>query len=582
MNQSGLMSLRKNKMHSLSSNLRTGMDRDIRTINSSRSVSGRTYTKTRRKSHDKSKELSHSTQSTARNRTTTGTGSSTKRPILRRPKSNTSSHSKSGYHLRSDHGQNTLKMPQKLQYLYKHSSHNNIDEFREKKENKKNDINRDLLFHHKTAANTSRHSAKGGRTKMVRKMKATVSSQSHTARRTPPRDSKKGKKSRSAHMIPQQQSMSTKKTRIAPGSRRKALADHLSVGNMAKKRDSRSVSDSQMTSNLKSLTMKDMQIKSLLGEGAFSKVFLVTLKDTANVRRNVMDKLLRSEHTQIALKVIPRKSSKKEKKNNKNLMWERLVLSQLDHPFIVRYFGSFYDDKRVCILMEFIIGGEILYHFENCRLGRFPPTVSRFYIAEIICALEYVHSTGFIYRDLKPENVLLDHRGHIKLVDFGFAKQLAPDELTYTLCGSKEYVAPEVLVGNGHNRDVDLWSLGVLTFEFIIGHLPFPTQDSNPYQVLDIIRSTKLVFPRFVSKIIEDFIKKLLTFNPAKRLGHHSFADIKKHQWFDEFDWDKCNAKQLSPPIAPKFNSDDDVTNFANARFEDSVHEQEFKDLKLF
>jgi len=328
--------------------------------------------------------------------------------------------------------------------------------------------------------------------------------------------------------------------------------------------------------------MKDLQIKSLLGEGAFSKVFLVALKDTANVRRNVTEKLLRSEHTQIALKVIPRKTSKKEKKNNKNLMWERLVLSQLDHPFIVQYFGSFYDEKRVCILMEFIIGGEILYHFENCRLGRFPPTVSRFYIAEIICALEYVHSTGFIYRDLKPENVLLDHRGHIKLVDFGFAKQVAPNELTYTLCGSKEYVAPEVLVGNGHNRNVDLWSLGVLTFEFIIGHLPFPTQDSNPYQVLDIIRSTKLVFPHFVSKIIEDFIKKLLTFNPAKRIGHHGFAEIKRHQWFDEFDWDKCNAKKLKPPIAPKFSSDDDVTNFANAHFEENVHEQAFNDLNLF
>ena len=150
-------------------------------------------------------------------------------------------------------------------------------------------------------------------------------------------------------------------------------------------------------------------------------------------------------------------------------MWERLVLSQLNHPFIVQYFGTFSDDKRVCILMEFIIGGEILYHFENCRLGRFPPNVSRFYIAEIICALEYVHSTGFIYRDLKPENILLDHEGHVKMVDFGFAKQLREGEMTYTLCGSKEYVAPEVLVGNGHHRSVDLWSLGVLCFEFVIG-----------------------------------------------------------------------------------------------------------------
>ena len=353
------------------------------------------------------------------------------------------------------------------------------------------------------------------------------------------------------------------------------------------KKTNRSLSDSQITSgSISQLTMNDIFIKSLLGEGAFSRVFLVRFKDTENVQKNVSEKLLNSHH-QIALKVIPRTNKQQSNPNEaKNLMWERLVLSQLNHPFIVEYFGSFHDEKRVCFLMEFIIGGEILFHFENCRLGRFPPSVSRFYIAEIICALQYVHVQGFVYRDLKPENILLDNQGHVKLVDFGFAKKLKKDGLTYTLCGSKEYVAPEVLLGNGHNGAADLWSLGCLTFEFVIGHLPFPTQDSSPYEVLDIIKSTKLIFPHFVSEIIQDFIKKLLTFNPMKRM---KMTMIKKHEWFAEFNWTQCNKKQMKPPIAPSYNGLDDVANFANARFQgdnechrDDANLGAFKDLQLF
>ena len=142
------------------------------------------------------------------------------------------------------------------------------------------------------------------------------------------------------------------------------------------------------------------------------------------------------------------------------------------------------------------------------------------------------------------------------------------------------------MTGSGHSFAADYWSLGVLTYEFAVGHLPFPTQDSNPYQVLDIIKGTKLQFPHFVSKIIQDFIKKLLTLNPDKRLGNNGFDEVKRHQWFDEFDWIKCNNRDLRPPIAPKYNSEDDVTNFANARFEDNVHNDvnmnAFKDLQLF
>lgn len=315
------------------------------------------------------------------------------------------------------------------------------------------------------------------------------------------------------------------------------------------------------------ISMSDVKIKSLLGEGAFSKVYL------AQINKSEMKNKL------IALKVIPRKDGK-DKKKNKNLMWERLVLSQLTHPFIVEYFGQIVDKKQTCFLMEFVIGGEILFHFEQSRLGRFPPSVARFYIAEIVCALEHVHANGFVYRDLKPENVLLDEFGHVKLCDFGFAKKLKANELTFTLCGSKEYVAPEVLLGDGHNGAADLWSLGCLTFEFVIGHLPFPTQDSSPYEVLDIIKSTKLCYPHFVSKIIRDFIGKLLTFNPLKRA---SFKTIRAHPWFNEFDWKRCNDKQLKPPIVPKCDGRDDVKNFANARFGNADNPvNTFDDLKLF
>ena len=329
--------------------------------------------------------------------------------------------------------------------------------------------------------------------------------------------------------------------------------------------------------NVGSLSLNDIKIKSMLGEGAFSKVYLVQFNQTKKVENSINEQL---QNKNLALKVI-------EKKNNSNsnssqsFEWERFALSQLSHPFIIDYYGSFFDDTKLCILTQFVIGGEILYHFENSQLGRFDNFTTQFYIGEIICALEYLHSKKYVYRDLKPENILIDNNGHIKLVDFGFAKRLSHKQRTYTLCGSKEYVAPEVLTGNGHSFEADFWSLGVLTYEFAVGHLPFPTQECDPYQVLGIMQQTQIDYPNYVDKYCIDFIQQLLIFNPTERSTN--FIDIKNHYWFqsNHFNWQLCNRKGLKPPIMPKYKSSDDASNYATARFDipsDNQNDDQFID----
>lgn len=415
---------------------------------------------------------------------------------------------------------------------------------------------------------TKRHSSRSGKhtaRKSARHANKSVKSL-HTSRKHKTKKLKVEKTS----MI----SMYNKHSNNNSGSMRKV---HNSVSNT----HNRSKSDPW---NVGSLSLNDMKIKSMLGEGAFSKVYLVKFNQTKKVQNEINVQL---QNKNLALKVIEKKTTSQSKQQNQSFEWERFALSQLSHPFIIEYYGSFFDDSKLCILTQFVIGGEILYHFENSRIGRFDNLTTQFYIGEIMCALEYLHSKRYVYRDLKPENILIDRQGHIKLVDFGFAKRLSKNEngmcqRTHTLCGSKEYVAPEVLTGNGHSFEADFWSLGVLAYEFAVGHLPFPTQECDPYQVLGIMQQTKVEFPNYVDKYCIDFIKKLLVFDPSKRLT--SFSTLKNHIWFQSnyFNWQLCNTKRLKPPIMPHYSSTDDASNYATARFDVQPNQQDVDDLVHF
>ncbi|EHB11629.1 Serine/threonine-protein kinase PRKX [Heterocephalus glaber] len=221
-------------------------------------------------------------------------------------------------------------------------------------------------------------------------------------------------------------------------------------------------------------------------------------------------------------------------------------------------FWTCHDARFLYMLMEYVPGGELFSYLRS--RGRFPATSGLFYSAEIVCALQYLHSRDIVYRDLKPENILLDREGHIKLTDFGFAKKLV--DRTWTLCGTPEYLAPEVIQSKGHGRAVDWWALGILVFEMLSGFPPF--FDDNPFGIYQKILAGRIDFPRHLDFSAKDLIKKLLVVDRTRRLGNmkNGAEDVKRHRWFRAVDWDSVPQRKLKPPIVPKLSGDGDTSNF--------------------
>ncbi|KAJ7418594.1 cAMP-dependent protein kinase catalytic subunit PRKX [Willisornis vidua] len=271
---------------------------------------------------------------------------------------------------------------------------------------------------------------------------------------------------------------------------------------------------------------------------------------------------------------------------------EKSVLKEVNHPFLIRFvflqtankdtmniinsqlvmlvtvigkkfhkskrFWTNHDERFLYMLMEYVPGGELFSYLRN--MGRFNNSTGLFYSTEIICAIEYLHSKEIVYRDLKPENILLDKEGHIKLTDFGFAKKLV--DRTWTLCGTPEYLAPEVIQSKGHGRAVDWWALGILIFEMLSGFPPF--FDDNPFGIYQKILAGKIDFPRHLDLYVKDLIKKLLVVDRTRRLGNmkNGADDVKRHRWFRSIDWDAVPQRRLKPPIVPKVSNDGDTSNF--------------------
>ena len=213
---------------------------------------------------------------------------------------------------------------------------------------------------------------------------------------------------------------------------------------------------------------------------------------------------------------------------------------------------------------DYCPGGEIFSYLRKAR--RFPESTTRFYAAEITLALQYLHSAHNIaYRDLKPENILLDERGHIKLVDFGFAKSLDPknDRLSYTLCGTPEYLAPEVIQNTGHGLAVDWWALGILIYEFLVGHPPF-WDNGNQMRVYEQIVHGRVQFPRETtcSYAARNIVMGLCKTNPTERLGYICGGSkrIQMHPFFDGVDWDALD--HVPGPIVPRVDHPADAANF--------------------
>ncbi|KAL3989977.1 cAMP-dependent protein kinase catalytic subunit PRKX [Acanthocheilonema viteae] len=237
---------------------------------------------------------------------------------------------------------------------------------------------------------------------------------------------------------------------------------------------------------------------------------------------------------------------------------EKKILASLTHPFIVKMYSSKCDGQNLYILFEYIPGGELFFYLRNVQ--RFPDTTARFYACEVILALEFLHSKNIAYRDLKPENLMLTKIGHLKLTDFGFAKVI--DNKTNTLCGTPEYLAPEVTDGKGYDKAVDWWSLGILIYEMLAGLPPF--QGDTLTDIYEEIMTDRVDFPRSMDFFTKDLIKKLLQSDPAKRLGNleGGAEDIKIHKWFNDIIWDDVINMKITPPIIPKLQSTGDTSNF--------------------
>jgi len=306
----------------------------------------------------------------------------------------------------------------------------------------------------------------------------------------------------------------------------------------------------------------DFELLSVIGKGSFGKVFQVKKKSNPSQGQIYAMKVLRKEAIFARKQVAHTKA-------------EKTILGKIQHPFIIKLHWAFQTEQKLYMVLDYINGGELFFHLKN--EGRFSEQRVRLYAAEIASALSHLHSLDIVYRDLKPENILLNNDGHIVITDFGLSKEINPQEGTQTFCGTPEYLAPEVLRGEGHGTAVDWWSLGTLMYEMLTGLPPFYSQNINiMYQK---ILSGELRFPSYVSADAQSILEGLLTRDPEKRLGSKDkeASDVKNHPFFKTLDWNKLNRKEIEPPFKPKVKSEACLDNidkvFTQEKAVDSVVE---------
>ena len=325
-------------------------------------------------------------------------------------------------------------------------------------------------------------------------------------------------------------------------------------------------------------SLTDFTIQRTLGTGSFGRVHLV-----------------QSKHNQrfYAVKVL-KKQQVVKMKQVEHTNDERKMLQRVKHPFLITLWGTFQDSRNLYMVMDFVEGGELFSLLRKSQVGdidyfdfyhnyysifeymdsldakRFPNPVAKFYAAEVTLALDYLHSMHIIYRDLKPENLLLDRHGHLKITDFGFAKEV-PD-ITWTLCGTPDYLAPEVVSSKGYNKSVDWydskiialvdkelsanqscrWSLGILIFEMLCGFTPF-WDGGSPMKIYENILKGRVKYPPYIHPDAQDLLQQLITPDLTKRLGnlHGGSKDVMQHPWFAEVTWERLAKKDIDAPYVP-------------------------------
>ena len=278
------------------------------------------------------------------------------------------------------------------------------------------------------------------------------------------------------------------------------------------------------------INYNSFEILELIGGGSFGKVFKVKLKGT--------DKIF-------AMKVL-NKGYLIKKKLLRYAITECNVLKQSNCPFIIKLHYSFQTPENLYMILDYCPIGDLSYQIQ---LNLFEEDEAKFYIAELILAIEYLHQHDIIYRDLKPENILIDADGHVKLADFGLAKENVLSNVpNKTFCGSPQYLSPEMLSKEGTTKSSDIYGIGAILFELISGAPPFFSQDEN--LMYKNISENRLMFPEFFSDELKDLLRKMLDKNPKKRIGiENDKSDLKNHEFFRDINWDDIMNKKIKPPV---------------------------------
>ncbi|CAN7113285.1 unnamed protein product [Brassica rapa subsp. narinosa] len=289
--------------------------------------------------------------------------------------------------------------------------------------------------------------------------------------------------------------------------------------------------------------LDDFEVMKVVGKGAFGKVYQVRKKETSEI---------------FAMKVM-RKDKIMEKNHAEYMKAERDILTKIDHPFIVQLKYSFQTKYRLYLVLDFINGGHLF--FQLYHQGLFREELARVYTAEIISAVSHLHEKGIMHRDLKPENILMDVDGHVMLTDFGLAKEFEENTRSNSMCGTTEYMAPEIVKGKGHDKAADWWSVGILLYEMLTGKPPFMGSRGKIEQK---IVKDKIKLPQFLSSEAHSLLKGLLQKEPERRLGSgpRGAGEIKEHKWFKGINWKKLEAREVKPSFKPEVSGRQCIANF--------------------
>jgi tRNA A-37 threonylcarbamoyl transferase component Bud32 len=313
----------------------------------------------------------------------------------------------------------------------------------------------------------------------------------------------------------------------------------------------------------------------LVKNGNFNMLALASIEQERIIGTGLMGtvRVVHIQNKYFALKSI-RKEYIHRRNDTRHVVNEREIMQQLNNPFCIKLFKTFQDTSNIYFAMELAVGGELFRRLnKKCA---FPPQVAKFYLSEIFSAISHVQSLGYVYRDLKPENVMLDEEGHCKLVDFGFSTQPNEQGIVKTLCGTPAYLSPEQLDGkftNGYSKIVDWWSLGILLFELMTGLTPFcQSNKESHYEIYLKILSNNISFPRGFDGPSKDLVKRLCHSDVPKRLC--SAETIAEHEYFT-MPWDAVHTRKIVPPFIPRIKDERDRDHYFNKYSEPRIKDDD-------